>query len=84
MVRLVPMKATEYQSYLAISIREYAEEKVQAGNWQPEEALEKSAQDFQKLLPDGRFCFFHQVTFCISSLSALRVWPGMLSTALLA
>ena len=53
MVRLVPMKATEYESYLAISIREYAEEKVQAGNWQPEEALERSTQDFQKLLPDG-------------------------------
>jgi ribosomal protein S18 acetylase RimI-like enzyme len=53
MVRLVPMKANEYESYLAISIREYAEDKVQSGNWQPEEALEKSAQDFQKLLPDG-------------------------------
>ena len=53
MVRLVPMKATEYESYLAISIREYAEDKVQSGNWQPEEALERSTQDFQKLLPDG-------------------------------
>ena len=53
MVRLVPMKANEYESYLAISIREYAEDKVQSGNWQPEEALEKSAQDFQKLLPAG-------------------------------
>jgi ribosomal protein S18 acetylase RimI-like enzyme len=47
------MNATEYQAYLDISIREYAEDKVQAGNWQPEEALERSAQDFQKLLPDG-------------------------------
>jgi RimJ/RimL family protein N-acetyltransferase len=53
MVRLIPMNAAEYQTYLDISIREYAEEKVQAGNWQPEEALERSAQDFQKLLPDG-------------------------------
>ena len=53
MVRLVPMKATEYESYLAISIREYAEDKVQSGNWQPMEALERSRQDFQKLLPDG-------------------------------
>ena len=53
MVRLVPMNEAEYQTYLDISIREYAEDKVQAGNWQPEEALERSAQDFQKLLPDG-------------------------------
>ena len=53
MVRLIPMNATEYQPYLDVSIREYAEDKVQSGNWQPEEALERSTQDFQKLLPDG-------------------------------
>jgi|WetSurMetagenome_2_1015567.scaffolds.fasta_scaffold788665_2 ribosomal protein S18 acetylase RimI-like enzyme len=53
MVRLVPMTATEYQPYLDMSVREYAEEKVQAGNWQPEEALERSAQEFHKYLPDG-------------------------------
>jgi RimJ/RimL family protein N-acetyltransferase len=53
MVRLIPMKTTEYQTYLAISIREYAEEKVQAGNWQPEEALERSTKEFQRLLPEG-------------------------------
>jgi RimJ/RimL family protein N-acetyltransferase len=53
MVRLVPMNATEYQAFLDVSIREYAEDKVRAGNWRPEEALERSAQDFQKILPDG-------------------------------
>jgi RimJ/RimL family protein N-acetyltransferase len=53
MVRLVPMNEAEYQTYLDISIREYAEDKVQAGNWQPEEALEKSAQEFHKSLPEG-------------------------------
>jgi ribosomal protein S18 acetylase RimI-like enzyme len=47
------MKATEYESYLAISIHEYAEEKVQAGNWQLEEALERSTKEFQQLLPEG-------------------------------
>jgi RimJ/RimL family protein N-acetyltransferase len=53
MVRLVSMKATEFESYRAVSIREYAEEKVQAGNWQPEEALERSTKEFQQLLPEG-------------------------------
>lgn len=53
MVRLVPMTAAEYQPYLDMSVREYAEEKVQAGNWQPEEALERSAKEFQQLLPEG-------------------------------
>ena len=53
MVRLVPMNEAEYQAYIDTAIREYAEDKVQAGNWQPEEALERSAQDFHKLLPAG-------------------------------
>jgi len=53
MVRLVPMNDAEYQPYLDISIREYAEEKVRAGNWQPEEALERSTKEFQQLLPEG-------------------------------
>lgn len=44
MVRLIPMNETEYQAYLGIAIREYAGDKAQAGNWQPEEALENSAQ----------------------------------------
>ena len=53
MVRLVPMSDIEYQAYLALAVRDYADEKVAAGNWQPAEALERSAQEFQKLLPDG-------------------------------
>ena len=53
MVRLVPMTDLEYQAYLAPAVRDYADEKVAAGNWQPTEALERSAQEFQKLLPDG-------------------------------
>jgi RimJ/RimL family protein N-acetyltransferase len=53
MVRLVPMSDAEYQPYLALAIRDYADEKVAAGNWQPAEALERSTQEFQKLLPDG-------------------------------
>ncbi len=53
MVRLVPMNEIEYQAFLDISVREYADDKVKAGNWQPEEALEKSAQEFRRFLPDG-------------------------------
>ncbi len=53
MVRLVLMNEAEYQTYLDISIREYAEDKVRAGNWQLEGALERSAQEFRQLLPSG-------------------------------
>ena len=47
------MSDTTYQIYLDMAIREYAEDKIKAGNWQPEEALERSAQEFRKYLPDG-------------------------------
>lgn len=53
MIRLVPMKETEYQAFLDLAIREYAEDRVRAGNWQAQGALERSAQDFQKFLPAG-------------------------------
>ncbi len=53
MVRLVPMSNSEYEAYLAFAVRDYADEKVAAGNWQPAEALERSAQEYQKLLPQG-------------------------------
>jgi RimJ/RimL family protein N-acetyltransferase len=53
MIRLVPMSEATYQAYLEVAVREYAEDKVNAGNWQPEEALERSAQEFRKYLPDG-------------------------------
>ncbi len=53
MIRLVPMSEATYQAYLEVTVREYAEDKVKAGNWQPEEALERSAQEFHKHLPDG-------------------------------
>jgi ribosomal protein S18 acetylase RimI-like enzyme len=53
MIRLVPMSDAMYQTYLEVTVREYAEDKIKAGNWQPEEALERSAQEFRKYLPDG-------------------------------
>jgi ribosomal protein S18 acetylase RimI-like enzyme len=52
-VQLVPMTDAELQAYLAFAIDNYAQEHVKAGNWLPEEAHEKSAKEFQHLLPDG-------------------------------
>lgn len=53
MVRLVPMTEAELQAYLAGAIDNYAQEHVRAGNWLPEEAHQKSANEFRQLLPDG-------------------------------
>jgi len=53
MIDLVPMNETDYQVYLAKIIPEYADEKVQAGNWIEAEALERSRMEFEHYLPQG-------------------------------
>lgn len=53
MIRLVPMTAEEYQAYLERAVREYAADKVRAGNWPEEEALERSRSEYLRHLPQG-------------------------------
>jgi len=53
MVKLIPMTKAEFQAYLEEDIRRYAEANVEAGYWHPSEALEKSRQVHEQLLPDG-------------------------------
>jgi ribosomal protein S18 acetylase RimI-like enzyme len=53
MITLLPIEQADYDIFLEQEIVGYAEDKVKSGNWQPEEALEKSRADFQHYLPDG-------------------------------
>src|SRR3972149_3780449 len=53
MISLRVMTEEEFQAFLAESIPEYASEKVKAGNWTAEEALERSREAHAKLLPQG-------------------------------
>src|SRR5258708_95417 len=53
-VLLIPIAEDEYQTWLAQSVNDYAQDKVDAGTWQPEEALSRSQADFASLLPQGR------------------------------
>ena len=53
MVRLVPMTDTEFEAFCDKSIPEYAAENVAAGYWSEEEALERSRNAFNNLLPEG-------------------------------
>ncbi len=50
---LEPMTETEFRLYRQRLIREYAAEKVRAGNWSAEESLSRSEQETDQLLPDG-------------------------------
>jgi RimJ/RimL family protein N-acetyltransferase len=53
MVQLVPMTEAEYAVYLERAVSEYADGHVRGGRWTPEEALEKSAEEYRRLLPEG-------------------------------
>ena len=53
MVRLVPMTENEFESYLEKTVPEYAADKVRAGDWPEQEALELSRKSYQILLPQG-------------------------------
>jgi len=51
--RLEPMTQARYDSWLAATIREYAAEKVAAGNYAEAGSLERSEGEFDVLLPQG-------------------------------
>lgn len=53
MLQLRPMKLDEFQKYLSFAVNEYAEEKIQAGTWQRNNALAYSEQTYNRLLPNG-------------------------------
>ena len=53
MITLQPMNETDFQAYMDKAIPNYAQEKVQAGNWSVEEALERSRQEYESYLPQG-------------------------------
>ncbi|MBI5929546.1 MAG: GNAT family N-acetyltransferase [Chloroflexi bacterium] len=53
MTRLNPMTDAELVSFLDYMIDDYAAEKVRAGNWPEDKALELSKAEFDQLLPNG-------------------------------
>ncbi|TLS36114.1 GNAT family N-acetyltransferase [Pseudalkalibacillus caeni] len=53
MVELLKMTEEDYQHFLDYAIEDYAKEKTKAGNYEEHEAIERSKQDFGKLLPEG-------------------------------
>lgn len=47
------MTEEEFAGYRARSVVEFAEDKVKAGSWKEEEALQLSEETYRKYLPDG-------------------------------
>ena len=53
-VRLSPMTDDDFKTYLEHDIVRYAQENVKAGYWSEAEALDRSRQAHQRLLPEGQ------------------------------
>lgn len=53
MIELRSLEPAAYETWRAETVASYAAEKVQAGNWTPEESLAKAEESFARLLPDG-------------------------------
>ena len=47
------MSESDYQNYQRTAIQKYADEKVQAGNWNSDEAIERSRKEFEGYLTQG-------------------------------
>ena len=53
MVRLVPMDDAQYARMRERSLESYAEDMTRIGVWSQAEAMDRSREDFEKLLPGG-------------------------------
>ncbi len=53
MTSLIPMEQKDFEIFMEKAIGIYAQDNIKSGTWQPEEANEKSREEFLRLLPDG-------------------------------
>lgn len=52
-MKLINLSEKDFSEYLETAIADFAEDKVNAGNFPAEKALELSRESYEKLLPDG-------------------------------
>ncbi|MGR6546141.1 GNAT family N-acetyltransferase [Paenibacillus tundrae] len=52
-MKLVPMSDQEFASFRVRSIEDFAQEKIEAGTWAPEEAQQLAEASYDKYLPEG-------------------------------
>ena len=53
MVQLIPMNKVDYERFLDWAVPNYAQEKVRAGTWKPEDARRLAERAYESLLPEG-------------------------------
>ncbi|MGQ8873523.1 GNAT family N-acetyltransferase [Paenibacillus amylolyticus] len=52
-MELSPMNTEQFASFRSRSIADFAQEKVEAGTWAPEEALGRAEESYERYLPEG-------------------------------
>jgi len=67
MLRLEPMTESEFNAYLDRILPDYAEQHVEAGNWEASEALDKAKEQISVLLPQGYATPHHHFLNILSS-----------------
>lgn len=60
-IRLEPMDDAAFDAWRELTVRQYADGKVAAGNWPAADAQERSERAFTELLPEGRETPGHQI-----------------------
>ncbi|MFT8322789.1 MAG: GNAT family N-acetyltransferase [Bacillus sp. (in: firmicutes)] len=52
-ITLLKLPAEAFSAYKAMLVKEYAQEKVEAGTWLEDESIQKAEEETNKLLPNG-------------------------------
>ena len=52
-IELVPFSKEQFEAWLPRAIKEYAQEHISTGRWSEAEAIEKSREEHERLLPQG-------------------------------
>jgi ribosomal protein S18 acetylase RimI-like enzyme len=68
-IRLEPMDVTTFAAWREASLRDYAQGRVDAGQWLADESIARATREFALLLPDGRDTPGHAVRSIVSDAS---------------
>lgn len=77
MITLVPMTESDFVEFSAYTIKSYADGKILAGEWLPEEGEQNATEQFRKLLPEGMATanhFFYTIVDPELSQSVGSIW----------
>jgi len=77
-VRLVPMSEQQFEGFRERSAREYARDKVQAGQWPEQSALQRARQTLSSLLAQGRHTPDHLLCVAEDAASGARIGTAWL------